>query len=169
MDYSTKSIAMKERMTALQNKTDLNEAERKELEDLVELYPRQRKIDDVRLFIDYMETHPAIPMPYISEFTVYCNQYDDDYKDNEGKTKEYMRQVVRELKRTFGMVKKDHSDSSFAWVVTFGESLRVKFSCSRKNVCVPKVVGVREIAAMVVPARTEDIIEWDCTDSVLAD
>lgn len=169
MDFSTKSLVMEQRMNKLRNVENLDEAGQAELMDLSSKYPRQRKLDDLQLFLDYMQNHPDIPMPYFGGFTVYCNQYDDNYKDDQEKTKSYMRTIVRELKRTFGKVEKRHTDTEFSWRVTFGSDLTVDFSCSRKNVCVPKVVGRREIAETILPARTEDIIEWDCTDSVLAD
>ena len=70
----------------------------------------------------------------------------------------------------------NESDGSFEALVKVGDYTLVYYT-SRENVCVKKVVGTKEVPEKVepsyytpekvIPAHTEEIVEWDC-GSVLA-
>jgi hypothetical protein len=104
----------------------------------------------LRLLADWLEAHPEIPLP-----TYHINNYNLDTKEQ-----------AAELVRAFGSCKKKYSDDMFYVSKQFGV-LNYEFSFYRSGVCTPRVVGVETIPAMFVeahtiPARTKEIVEWDC-------
>jgi hypothetical protein len=167
--YITKSLAMEQRRQELYKIDYPTDEEKAELEDLNKRYARQRRIDDMQLFINYLQDHPEVPCPQWYTFTTYCDVYDDNYVLDEEASKKFMRDLVLELKRAFRIVKKVHTNNYFGWSVKFGDDLTAEWKIARKVVCTAKVVGQREVPEYVAPAHTEDIIEWECSDPVLAE
>ena len=39
----------------------------------------------------------------------------------------------------------------------------LNYFCKREAVCTKRVVGTKEVPEQVIPARTEEVVEWDCT------
>lgn len=67
--------------------------------------------------------------------------------------------------RAFGKGKKDFTGDSMWLFKNFHKEDRavcVKAVCDRAKVCERRVVGTKDIAERVIPAHTEEIVEWDC-------
>ena len=50
---------------------------------------------------------------------------------------------------------------------TFGEGVHVDVYVARERVCRKVVTGMRDVPETVIPARTEEVVEWVCEDSLL--
>ncbi|MBI3936388.1 MAG: hypothetical protein HY323_05380 [Betaproteobacteria bacterium] len=68
-----------------------------------------------------------------------------------------------------GKRKKDGVGNTF-WVERrFGQAgVITVFAHDREQVCRKVVTGTREISEEVIPAHTEEIIEWECPDALLS-
>lgn len=115
----------------------------------------------LRALADYLEAQPASDLPE----TTLSNYYLDEKED-----------AARVLKAMKPCAKEYH-DEYFYIVRNFGP-IRYEYVFTRSKVCTPRVVGTRVIdahtipekvtPAQEVPERTEDIIEWDCGEPLLA-
>lgn len=79
-------------------------------------------------------------------------------------TKEKFAETIR----AFGAGKKDASDNNFYFRVS---DIPVTIFVPRGQVCTKRVVGTRYVEEQkteyVTPAHEEEIVEWDCPESVL--
>jgi hypothetical protein len=121
-----------------------------------ELTAQQRYSLALRQIADWYEVHPDAPMP--SGGYQNLSIYDFD--------------ATPEQIRAIGAAKKEYSGSLFYYVVE-SENFTIKFIANRADVCTQKVVGFREIPeqfveAHVIPAKREEIVEWECRESLLA-
>ena len=73
---------------------------------------------------------------------------------------------VRELRRILGKVEKRLTGGCFNLAHDFGGGVCVEVNVPRDKVCKRVVTGHRVIPAR--PERTEEIVEWQCPDSILA-
>lgn len=112
--------------------------------------PKKREafIQGLRQLATYLEERPELPVPPFGEtIHVFVS------------TKEEFQQVARDM---------GHADKQFngdwASLNRKFESVEVQYTIERQQVCARKVVGTRE-----VPAHSEDIVEWSCSESILAD
>lgn len=97
----------------------------------------------------WYEAHPEVPLP---DLTV--NNY-----------------VVSDFEataRALGSFEKVYSDDLFTIKKMFGP-IKAQFFFMREQVCTKRVVGKRSVPAQTIeiPARDEEIVEWDC-EPVLA-
>lgn len=112
-------------------------------------------VQGLRALADFYEAHPEVPLPYSEQ-----NIYALDTKDE-----------AKMLAEALGTFEKEYNEWHFTMVKRFGP-IQMRFVFNRGNVCTKKVVGVKTIPAEFVeahtrPARTEEIVEWDCPDSLL--
>lgn len=122
----------------------------------------------LRDLADWYESHPSVPEPYgLDSKKLTCYSFTTADKS-------------KEILRALGPFKKDYpedDDKYFNAVVEIG-GRELCFTFYRDRVCQPKVVGTRHVEAQLIPesysqsrviaAHDEDVIEWDCSDSVLA-
>ena len=111
----------------------------------------------LRELADWFEANPEIPAP--------C---DPDIGHYSMETKEDAAKVLRAL----SPCDKTYSDEMLSIHRKFG-AVTLKFAFWRKEVCVKKVVGKREVPEVklpaepaeperIIPAHVEEITEWDC-------
>jgi|SRR3972149_6079253 len=116
----------------------------------------------LREIADWIEAHPtiALPMKTINVFAA-----------NE-------REEAVEILAALKPCAKEYNDEMFYLKRRFGP-ITLSFIFYRAKVCVARVVGKKEIPevnepektivipAKIIPAHTEDIIEWDCEKPLL--
>lgn len=121
---------------------------------------RQQFIDGLRSLADFMEANAVVPVPYIGSMI-------HTVRD---------REAFIPIARALGAGTKEYTNEYFFFGKSFGQEIIYKLVIKREKVCEAKVVGTRIIPAHVIPARreeeiaehTEEIIEWECKDSILA-
>lgn len=99
----------------------------------------------LRELADWYDEHPDVPLPAAANF----NAFLDD------------RDALARVARLIGIAEKGADPNYFFLKKRFGE-ISLDFNVARAVACERRVVGVREIPETVVPARTEEIVEWDC-------
>jgi hypothetical protein len=65
------------------------------------------------------------------------------------------------------LVTKNYDDKDFELKVVIPSldettSFEITYYVKREAVCTKKVIGTKEVPEQVIPARTEEIVEWDC-------
>lgn len=73
----------------------------------------------------------------------------------------------REACRLLGTFQKTVDDTYFNAKRYFDGGVSIEVYIERAKVCQRRVVGKRLIPEKVIPAREEEIVEWECTPSVL--
>lgn len=71
------------------------------------------------------------------------------------------REQAADLARALGSCRKEHHETTFHLVRDFG-GVELTFSFWRATVCDRVVVGTKEIPERIVPAHTEELVEWQC-------
>lgn len=115
-------------------------------------HEQKEMVSSLRAFADFLETHPTVELKD-QRFLIYYITREEiaQYAKLGGWTKQYDGNDWFGLKRTFG-------------------SIELYVYTDRDQVCRKIVVGQREVPAMpATEARTEDIIEWVCDESLLAE
>jgi hypothetical protein len=123
---------------------------------------REAFIAGLREVADFYEERPGLKFPTWAGFFV--NAY----------TKTEMQKIARQI----GSAKKSVETpcDSFRLSKTFASGIELIFDTSRSLVCRRLVVGTKDVPEMPVPAReqqvipahAEEIIEWQCDESLLA-
>lgn len=121
-----------------------------------ELTAQQKYSNALRAIADWYELHPYAPMPSAGCQTLKIYNFD----------------ATPEEIRSIGTFRKVYEGSIFKCVVE-GDGFDIQFVANRSDVCIPKVVGFREIPeqhieAHVIPAKRTEIIEWECRESLLS-
>lgn len=124
-------------------------------DEMKELTPQQKYSNALRAIADWYEEHPDAPTPHTGCQTLKVYSFD----------------ATPGEMRSIGTCKKVYEGSIFKCIVE-GDGFDIHFVANRSDVCVPKVVGFREIPeqyveAHVIPAKREEIIEWECRESLL--
>ena len=101
----------------------------------------------LRALADFYEAHPDVTMPHETVISVYGVE----------DTKEEAVRIIEALKPC----RKEWNGSFLRIVRDFGGAT-LKFVFEREAVCTKRVIGKKEIPAAYIPARTEEIVEWDC-------
>jgi hypothetical protein len=119
---------------------------------------RKDVITGLREYADFLEQHPSVPEPCITTFNVFAWSPDE----------------FRAMAREIGAAKKGENGSWLYLRKTFGNgAVGFDLNTGRDAICTRKVVGTRIVPAKpateATPETTEDIIEWDCPDSILAE
>lgn len=105
-------------------------------------------IKGLRSLADFIEKNEALPVPYDSPFNIFVDNKED----------------LRRLQRIVGgKLSKDATDTFFYLRRAFGP-LRLDININREEVCERIVIGRR-----TVPEHEEEIVQWRCADSILAD
>jgi hypothetical protein len=133
-------------------------------------YKDQRElVEGLRKLADFIEEHPELPIsdPEISvEYWIHePYTFDDDQRS----VKERMQVAARAL----GRANKEYYGSYFNLSRKFSEHVKLEFTSDRQEVCrrvVKEVVHHPEqiVPQKVLPARTEEVVEWVCDDPILA-
>jgi hypothetical protein len=105
----------------------------------------------LREIADWLEANPHIFLP---------GQMFDVFTLN---TKKEAEEVLRALKPC----KKEYAGELFNISRKFG-SITLRFVFYRNAVCMRRVVGTKEVEEQIIPAHTEDVIEWECGEPVLS-
>jgi hypothetical protein len=126
---------------------------------------RDELVEGLLDLANFVQTHgleiPAFKIEaggYVSNYHPKTYEMDD----------ERPKQVLRDIARIPGGWVKDFSGHSFYLTRKFSKSVRLKWWTSREQVCEKKVVGFKDIPEVVIEARREEIVEWECTDAILA-
>lgn len=120
---------------------------------------REKALTGLRALLDWFETHPDAPIPYqLDASTWHCRLNKDDLP---------RLRDIGDFEKRF-----NDTDGDFEAVVHVGKA-RIIYYTHRDNICIPRVVGKRTVPAEVVPESVipeheEDIIEWECKESVLS-
>jgi hypothetical protein len=135
---------------------------------------RDALVAGLREFADWIETNPrAIELPSLR---VWCNEYVYKYsKRPDGSTNwsevdEFeTRLAMRNITKILGSCKKDYVGGLFSVAKNFGP-VKLSFHTSRSSICRKVVKETIEHPAetRVIPARTEEVVEWVCDDPILA-
>ncbi len=106
-------------------------------------------ISDMRDLLDFIETHPELPMPYLSQIDAFG-----------------LSRNLAAHARALSPCDKTSGEAFFVLSRTFG-SATYRINFNHKMVCEAVVVGTEDVPEKVIPAHTKDIIEWKCPDSIL--
>lgn len=108
---------------------------------------RGNTIQEMRDVLDFLESNPAIPLPYLNQCDAFGEKEDLD-----------------EIARAMAPCKKTHDGSHFSLRRQFGA---IRLGVHFDDVCERIVTGSKEVPEKVIEAHTEDIVEWKCPDGVL--
>lgn len=125
-----------------------------------ELTRQQLLSQSLRELADWYDSHPSAPTPTFEQEKLILEVYRFDATPAEIRS-------IGAGEKEFG-----HNTDNFRYWVNL-DNARIKFVANRAKVCTAKVVGFREIPeqhveAHVIPAKREDIIQWECRESLLA-
>ena len=109
--------------------------------------------DGLRALADWIDANPGVVD--VPEVTLNVPFFDRE-------------EFTEAVKALGGHREKIAHDSYFVVRRTFGEGVQLDVYMPREQVCRKVVLGTREVPERVVPARTEEIVEWVCDDSLLA-
>jgi hypothetical protein len=121
---------------------------------------RDALVEGLRELADFIEAK-GLELPHIDARAVsWVYGYSPKtYQDDPERAKRDMRKAAK----TLGKAEKNHTGNWFELKRRFGPVL-LEINTNRQNICERKVVGTREIEEKVIPARTEEIVEWECYD-----
>lgn len=103
------------------------------------------KADSLRLIADWLDKHPE----FNESFWIQCNTWTS-------KPEEFTAYA-----RALSPVSKRFGDA-WAEISRYFGCIRVEININREAVCVKRVIGTRTVPERHYPARTEEIVEWDC-------
>ncbi len=106
----------------------------------------------------WAEQHPELPQPEVQINFGF-------YGDAPEKAKQRLGQIARALPKST----KEYGSWSFRLEYKFHSSVVLNARSYREAVCTKRVVGTKVIPAYSAPERTEEIVEWDCSDGILSD
>jgi len=120
---------------------------------------RQELIGALRLIAAVLEENALVPVPYFGCVIQRC---------------ESLEQMIAIGRAYGGRWDKKADGTDFELTRTFGGDLRMYLMLAREEVCTRVVVGTKEVAekvieaqaARVIPAHTEEIVEWHCPPSL---
>ena len=141
-------------MQGINNHMDENDyqevARASAVEGLPEPTEHQQFAESLRQLATWYEAHPEVPLPQLE-----LSNYSMDTKDDAA--------ILAKALRTF---EKRYADTLLIVSKKFG-LIELKFFLNRDSICTSRVVGVETIPAQfiearTIPARTREILEWDC-------
>ena len=128
---------------------------------------REEFVQSLRDAADFFESRPAMPVP---EYGIDISQWVfEDYRINDlDERQAEMRKRFGTVARAMGSMEKDPRNDYYRLSKQIGPGVVVSVYCNRANVCTAKVVGERVEPGRIVPARMVPVIEWECSDPLLA-
>lgn len=130
-------------------------------------YRDQRElVEGLRAMADFIEEHIELPIEYPEHtFTNWIWGKGSDDAERFADAKARMQIVARAM----GSARKVYESGYFDLRRTFGP-ITLEFTTNRENVCrrVVKETIHHPEETRVVPARTEEVVEWICDDPILA-
>lgn len=114
----------------------------------VKSYERQAFIQGLRQLADFLEQHEVIPVPEFERSIMVFIESAEAFKT-------YARHM--------GHAHKDFVEEWIQLRKTFGP-ITYTLTMERAKICTKTVIGMRD-----VPAHQEEIVEWSCSDSILAE
>lgn len=108
-------------------------------------------VKGLRTLADWYEAHPFVPI--LTMPLQICNDVDD-------------KETLAAIARAAGQTEKVYDGLIFRLCFTVG-GIPINAIAWRDAVCTRRVVGKRAIPEVIIPARVEDIVEWDCSDGIL--
>ncbi len=126
---------------------------------------RDKLVAGLRELADFLDSPRGLALPRLAVAATAWPQdwHPGSFKDTPGRAKAVMQRAARAL----GKAEKRHEGSYFALVRKFGP-VKLELTTSREQVCEKVIIGTREVPEVTYPARTEDVCEWLCSDSLLA-
>lgn len=117
----------------------------------VELTKQQQYSRNLRALADWYDGHPNAPLdnPSVSKQNYAFNATPDEI-------------------RAIGAGEKVFEGELFHYVVK-SEFFKLSWIELRSKICTPRIVGKKTIPSAYYPEREEDIVEWDCPGSLLAE
>ena len=114
---------------------------------------QQAWLDGLRAMADWFEQHPE----WIDEsYPAWVNIYPS--------SKANLARLTKDL----GRVEKIHDENLFYVRRRFGPH-QIDGNVMRQEVCRRVVTGTKQIPERVVPAHEEEVVEWECSPSLLGD
>lgn len=115
---------------------------------------REQSLADARAALDWLESHPDVPLPYEISY------------GHLGIFALNTKEEARTMARAMGSFDKAFDDDYVSLTKTFG-SVKVRAVFNRRDVCERVVIGVEEIPETVIPERVEparkvEKVEWRC-------
>ncbi len=126
---------------------------------------RDELVAGLRELADFLDSPRGLELPSLA---VAATAWPYDYHPRTydrvpGGAKATMRRAARAL----GKADKRHEGHFFSLLRKFGP-VRLELTTSREQVCEKVIIGTKEVPEVTYPARTEDVVEWVCSDSLLA-
>lgn len=126
---------------------------------------QQEMVEGLRELADFIEAH--IELPIDSRFKLNTFLYDScmnksPYSVIEGSAKNKLRVATKAL----GKAEKRWGDYYIDVARKFGP-ITLEFTINKGAVCERIVTGTKEVPEQLLPARTEEIVEWKCVESIL--
>ena len=128
---------------------------------------RDELVADLRELANFLEQHgQKLPMELWYAKSFGARFYDSD--DVPPMVK------MKRVAKVIGSAEKKHGDYDFELIKKMKHGhVQLRFETARKNVCKPRVVGTEKVQKRIfvdVPGEFEEkeIIEWDCSEPLLA-
>lgn len=129
---------------------------------------RDKLVEGLREFANFIEEH-GLELPIRSN-KVKMTQwlYDSqEYVGSEYTTTVTAKEKARRAALVMGNVEKTWGSYALDLKKGFGP-VTLEFSISKENICEKKVVGFKDHPETTVEAYREELVEWECRDSILA-
>lgn len=126
---------------------------------------RDELVAGLRELADFLDSPRGLELPALGvAATAWPQEYDPvTYETVPGRSKRIMQRAARAL----GKADKRHEGHYFSLLRKFGP-VRLELTTYREQVCEKVIIGTKEVPEVTYPARTEDVVEWVCSDSLLA-
>ena len=125
---------------------------------------RDALVSGLRELADFIEARGVeLPISY-PDFSMNHYVY-PEYSGGEEVQGSALKKIASAAK-AMAPCEKTYGEHYFKIIKKFG-IVNLGFSTSRGGICTSRVVGQKEIPEQIIPARTEDILEWDCAPSLL--
>jgi hypothetical protein len=79
----------------------------------------------------------------------------------------WSKEDFQKMARALGSFTKSADSTQFKLTKALDGNLKVVVVIPRSSICARKVIGTKMVPEVVIPAHTEEIIEWECTPSIL--
>lgn len=76
---------------------------------------------------------------------------------------EYTATGAANALRAMSPCEKEYLPGYLTFKKWFGPYVNIYVDFPRSSVCIPKMLGKKQVPAITIPAHEEDVMEWDCT------